>query len=186
MEGLVVERVRPELVDAFLRLHSAANGAGWCRCVAWWTRTWDGWEERTEQENLELRCALFEAGEHDGLLAFAGEEPVGWCQAGPRDRFEKLVSQLELTPSPTTWAVTCFLVSPSHRRQGVAGTLLAAAAGFARAAGATRLEGYPRAGVELADDDAWTGTARLFEAAGFREVRTVGRRAVLALDLHST
>jgi len=91
-----VERFGPALLDDFHRLHSDANGAGWCRCVAWWVPSWDGWGERPAAENAALREELCNAGEYDGLLAFAGDEPVGWCQLGRRDRLEKLVLQLEL------------------------------------------------------------------------------------------
>ncbi len=68
----------------FFRLHSEANGCGWCCCVAWWTPTWEGWGERTAEENLRLREALFDRGEHDGYILYLDHEPVGWCQAGPR------------------------------------------------------------------------------------------------------
>jgi GNAT superfamily N-acetyltransferase len=110
--------------DDFRRLHSDENGAGWCRCVAWWVPTWEGWGERTAAENASLRDSLCDAGEYDGYLAFDRLEPVGWCQVGPRDRLAKLVLQLGFEPDAATWAITCFLVAPSHRGQGVARTLL--------------------------------------------------------------
>ena len=177
-----VERFRPELRGDFDRLHSDANGAGWCRCVAWWVPSWDGWGERTAAENAALRDELCNAGEYDGLLAFAGDEPVGWCQLGRRDRLEKLVHQLELDPSPETWAVTCFLVAPHARGRGVARALLDAAIDTARAGGAVRLEGYPRRGI-TDTDDAWTGPERLFETHGFAAVREAGPRSVYARRL---
>lgn len=178
-----VEPFRAELRADFVRLHSDDNGAGWCHCVAWWVPTWDGWGERTAEENAALRRTLCERGEYDGLLAYVRDEPVGWCQVGPRDRLAKLVGQLELEASPTTWAVTCFLVAPGHRRRGVAGALLAAAVEAARAAGATRLEGYPRTGAVLEDEEAWTGTETLFTRAGFTVDRPGAPRAVVALEL---
>jgi GNAT superfamily N-acetyltransferase len=166
----------------FDALHSDANGAGWCRCVAWWVPTWDDWGDRTADENAALRYRLCAGGEYDGLLAYDGATPVGWCQVGRRDRLGKLVAQLELEPDPAVWAVTCFLVAPSHRRRGVAQTLLVEAIAAARDAGAERLEGYPR---EEAGDvgDMWTGPRELFERAGFEEVRAGAPRSVLSLDL---
>lgn len=181
--SISVERFREELLPDFRRLHSEENGAGWCRCVAWWVPTWDGWGERTGEENAALRTTLCEQGEYDGLIAYLRDEPVGWCQIGPRDRLAKLLAQLHLEPSPTTWAVTCFLVAPEHRRRGVAGALLAAAVEAARAAGATRLEGYPRAGAALEDGEAWMGTEALFARAGFTVARPGSPRSVVALDL---
>lgn len=177
-----VERFGPTTREDFRRLHSDANGAGWCHCVAWWVPTWDGWPERTAHENAALREQLCDAGEYDGLLAYDGREPVGWCQLGRRDRLSKLVRQLELEPDPGTWAVSCFLVAPTHRRRGVATALLAAAVEAARAEGGDRLEAYPRKG-ETDPEGLWTGPEALFRAAGFRVVRDGEPRSVLAREL---
>jgi GNAT superfamily N-acetyltransferase len=182
--ALRVERFGPATREDFRRLHSEANGAGWCRCVAWWVPTWDGWGDRTAQENAELRERLCDAGQYDGLVAYGADVPVGWCQLGPRDRLEKLRDQLELGPDPGAWAVSCFFVAPAHRRQGVASALLEAAIGSARENGAHTLEAYPRPGATEAED-AWTGPNRLYSAHGFGLVREVGARSVVELRLGS-
>lgn len=177
-----VERYSAGRHGDFLRLHSDANDAGWCRCVAWWVPTWDGWGERTAVENLAVRESLCAAGEHDGLLAYDGDEPVGWCQVGRRDRLDKLVTQLELGADPAVWAVTCFVVAPAHRRRGVAAALLEAAVSVARGAGASRVEGYPRTAADE-PGEMWTGPLGLFERAGFRVLRAGEPRSVVSLDL---
>jgi GNAT superfamily N-acetyltransferase len=177
-----VERFAPALYEDFCRLHSDANDAGWCRCVAWWVPTWDGWGDRTAAENTALRQELCDRGEYDGLIAYEQDEPVGWCQVGRRDRLQKLVRQLELEASPHSWAVTCFLIAPHARGRGVARTLLAAAIETARSERATGLEGYPRR--EGSDPgELWTGPVALFLGAGFTVVRDSLPRAVVALEL---
>jgi GNAT superfamily N-acetyltransferase len=182
--ALRVERFGPATREDFRRLHSEANGAGWCRCVAWWVPTWDGWGDRTAQENAELRERLCDSGQYDGLLAYDDDVPVGWCQLGPRDRLEKLRHQFELESDPA-WAVSCFLVAPSHRRQGVASALLEAAISSARENGAHTLEAYPRRPGVTEAEDAWTGPDRLYSANGFGLVREVGGRSVVELRLGS-
>jgi GNAT superfamily N-acetyltransferase len=177
-----VEWFSPGRQGDFYALHSGANGAGWCKCVAWWVATWDGWGERTAAENIAFRETLCDDGEYDGLLAYDGDDPVGWCQLGQRDRLAKLVMQLELTPDPDVWAVTCFLVAPARRREGIAHLLLRAAIEEARTAGASRLEGYPRHGLRE-DEDLWTGPPWLFSAAGFEVVREGSPRSIVSLDL---
>ncbi|HEX2302717.1 MAG TPA: GNAT family N-acetyltransferase [Gaiella sp.] len=177
-----VERLRPELEDGFLALHDDVNGAGWCRCVAWWVPTWDGWGDRSVSDNLALRRELWRRGEHDGFLAFAEGEPIGWVQVGRRDRLSKLTSQLALEPDPATWAVSCFLVAPGWRRRGVAAALLDGALDSLSVDGVKRVEAYPRAG-DPADDEAWTGPERLFASAGFELVRSDTPRSVVALQL---
>jgi GNAT superfamily N-acetyltransferase len=179
-----VEQFRDELRDDFRALHSEANDAGWCSCVAWWVPTWDGWGERTSAENAALRESLCDAGEHDGLLAYDGDEPVGWCQVGPRDRLVKLAAQLELGPDPSVWAVTCFLVVPRRRRHGVASALLQGAISAAREAGASRLEAYPR-NEATEPGEMWTGPVGLFAAAGFELARERSPGAVWALPVVS-
>jgi GNAT superfamily N-acetyltransferase len=144
--------------------------------------TWDGWAERSAEENTSLRHLLCTRGEWDGLLAYDAEHAVGWCQVGPRDRLGKLVAQLELDPDPSAWCVSCFLVAPSHRGRGVAAALLAAAIALARAEGAGRLEGYPREGGRLEEGEAWTGPGALFTSAGFEVVRSATPRSVVSLD----
>lgn len=177
-----IESLRPELEDAFLALHDDRNGAGWCRCVAWWVGTWDGWADRSAAENLSLRRELWRRGEHDGFLAFEGDEPIGWAQVGRRDRLAKLTAQLGLEPDPATWSVSCFLVAPGWRRHGVATALLDGALNALRDERVRRVEGYPRVG-ETVDGEAWTGPERLFASAGFRVVRAGTPRSVVALDL---
>ncbi len=169
--------------DDFRRLHSDENGAGWCRCVAWWVPTWEGWGERTEAENASLRDSLCDAGEYDGYLAYDRLEPVGWCQVGARDRLEKLVLQLGLEPDPATWAITCFLVAPSYRGQGVARTLLRHALDDLRARGVTRIEAHPRAGASLDEGDLWTGPLGLYLGEGFEHAGDSPRGPVLARAL---
>ena len=45
---------RPGLEDDFFRLHCPANDAGWCNCVAWLVDGWEGWGERTAEQNRQL------------------------------------------------------------------------------------------------------------------------------------
>ena len=178
-----VERFTADRRHDFGAVHSDEAGGGWCQCVAWWVPTWNGWGDRTAAENAALRSDLCARGEYDGLLAYRDDDPVGWCQLGPRDRLAKLVTHLELEPDPTVWAVTCFVVRPSERHRGVARALLEVATEVARADGAKRLEGYPRVGGELEDGEAWTGVESLFAAAGFRRLRDGQPRSVWSLDL---
>ena len=183
MSAFRVEPFGPDREGDFAALHADDAGAGWCRCVAWWVPTWEGWGDRTAADNAALRRDLCLRGEHDGLIAYDRGTPVGWCQLGPRDRLRKLVEELDLDPDPSVWAVTCFLVAQSHRRRGVARALLAAAIDHARRAGASRLEGYPRAQADE-PDEMWTGARDLFLRAGFRVVGDRTPRSILSRDLH--
>jgi GNAT superfamily N-acetyltransferase len=167
----------------FFRLHSQANGAGWCFCVAWWVRSWQGWGERTAAQNRTLREALFNFDQYDGYLLYLEEEPVGWCQVGKRDRLGKLLDQYSLDADLTTWAITCFFIAPGYRRRGLASYLLAGVLDDLRVRGVQRVEAFPKRGPDLDAYDLWTGPEALFRAAGFEVVRDDPARPVLVLRL---
>lgn len=167
----------------FYRLHSAEHQAGWCFCAAWWVPTWQGWGERSADENREVRQALSARGVFDGYLLYHSSEPVGWCQVGPRDRLEKLVRQLNLTPDASTWAITCFLIAPAYRRQGLAKQLLDGVLDELRSRRVSRVEAYPKRLAEPEAEDLWNGPESLFLQAGFQTWRDDPARPVLFLDL---
>ena len=181
-EGTRVERVGPTNRSDFFRVHSPKNGEGWCCCAAWWVATWDGWGERTAEENRALRERLFDRGEWDGYLLYLDDEPVAWCQVGPRDRLAKLAAQFGRSPDPGTWAVTCFVVAPRVRRRGIARALLDHVLLDLAGRGARRVEAYPRRGA--AEPGAmWTGPEAMFLDAGFVAVAGTEGRPVLIRDL---
>jgi len=87
-----------------------------------------------------------------GLLAYLGDEPVGWCRLGPRRQFAPLrnspvpwAERHEDKEDMTVWAVVCFVVRVGHRRRGISYALAAAAVDHARRHGAAAIEGYPMA-----------------------------------------
>ena len=167
----------------FDALHCDAVAGGWCRCVAWWVPTWDGWSDRSASANAELREELWRRGEQDGYLLLEAGAPIAWCQAVERDRLPKLTSQLRLAPQPGTWGVTCFLVAPSQRRRGAARAILDGVLADLPARGARRVEAYPKRGDDLDDGDRWNGPEALFVQAGFAVARDDATRPVLARAL---
>ena len=85
-----------------------------------------------------------------GLIAFDGDEAVGWCGVEPRVRLHHvLASRLVVKESrydladERVWSVYCILVPPRRRRDGIGSQLLEAAIGHAVDNGAVAIEGYP-------------------------------------------
>src|SRR3546814_725466 len=123
-----------------------------------------------------------------GLLAYAGDTPVGWISIAPREAFPRLEASRVMQPidDRPVWSVSCFLIARKHRRQGIGVALLEAACGLAREHGAALVEGYPVApGTDgYPDTYAWTGYDSVFRRAGFVEVarrsptRPIMRRAL--------
>jgi GNAT superfamily N-acetyltransferase len=178
-----VHRFTTERLAGFFAVHSTANEAGWCFCAAWWVPTWEGWGARSAEDNRSVRDRLCEAGQYDGYLIYVDGRPAGWCQTGPRDRLRKLCNQYNLEPSPETWAITCFLIPPEHRRSGLASRLLDGVLADLRSMAVRRVEAFPRRGDGLEAGDLWTGPEEIYRRAGFDVAREDSRRPILALDL---
>jgi ribosomal protein S18 acetylase RimI-like enzyme len=169
--------------EDFYRLHSQVNGCDWCFCVAWWLPDWDGFQQRTSEENRRLRDDLFDCGEYDGYLLYGEGEPVGWCQVGPRDRLENLVNRYHLSPDPEVWAITCFQIIPTRRRLGFATRLLTEILHDLRARGVRRVEAFPNRGDIKDAEDLWNGPEAMFTKAGFRVVKEEKRGLVMEIRL---
>jgi GNAT superfamily N-acetyltransferase len=115
-----------------------------------------------------------------GLLAFEGEQPVGWVAIAPRGELRR-VENSRATPrvdDVNVWVIPCVTVRPSARGRGIAVALIRAAVAYAAKHGAPAVEAYPRAGsARTADDNAFFGTEPMFRQAGFRVVRKAGDAA---------
>jgi GNAT superfamily N-acetyltransferase len=137
-----------------------------------------GAKQRSQEQTAFKK--LVTSGLASGCLAFAGDEPVGWCSVGPRRDFPRLerIKALATDWKETTWSVTCFYIPSRWRRRGVAGALVKEATQLARDSGATELEAYPvrpyRSDQPIPAAFAWTGVPRVFEKAGFRNVTPPG------------
>lgn len=177
--------VRPVTSDDWRNIETlfGKNGAcGGCWCM-WWRRPRGGklWEESKGPKNKRAFKRLLTADRVFGCLAFAGDEPVGWCCVGPRRDFPRLERTRALNTNwdERTWSVTCFYIRAGWRRRGVATALLEKAIEVARAQGAAELEAYPvrpkaDGPGEVPPAFAWTGVPRLFEKAKFVNVTPPG------------
>lgn len=175
--------VRPAVPDRWEDVVAVMGTRGdpsrcWCQ---FFHRRGRDWATATAESNRERLCAqIGRASVPPGLLAYVGDDPVGWCQVAPKDEFDRLLHSPTGTappdhPDPTgLWSVTCFVVPPRHRRRGVAAALLDGAVDHATAHGAAAVEGYPvdvSARDRVSSAELYHGTLSLFLGAGFDEVR---------------
>jgi GNAT superfamily N-acetyltransferase len=149
------------------------NGAcAGCWCM-WWRLQRAEWVKQKGLKNRDAFKNLIDQGETPGLLAYAGNRPVGWCALAPRAAYTRLERSriLKRLDEQPVWSVVCFFVAREFRRRGVTVMLLEAAVDYARKHGATIIEGYPvepnQAGMP--DVFAYTGLASAFRQAGFTE-----------------
>jgi len=105
-----------------------------------------------------------------GVLAYDGDEVVGWAGVHPRaDTTFARNRKIPHVDDLDVWSVWCIRVRPGHRGAGISHHLLRGAVEFARAHGAPAVEGYPvdNDGRKVDQTMAYVGTRRLFEQAGF-------------------
>lgn len=147
-------------------------------------------EERADRLREQSGCDR-PGSPTSGLVAYLGEEPVGWCAVAPRSTYPGLVrvftvpwkARDEDRSDASVWALTCLFVRAGHRRQGVSGELARAAVEHARARGARALEAYPMVTTAAIEEELHVGTVTTFADAGLREVgRPTKRRVVMRID----
>jgi GNAT superfamily N-acetyltransferase len=105
-----------------------------------------------------------------GVLAYEGDEVVGWAAIHPRsDTAFATNRKIPHVDDLAVWSLWCVRVRPGHRKQGIAHHLVAGAVEFARGRGAPAVEAYPVAneGKKVDLTMAYVGTQALFERAGF-------------------
>jgi GNAT superfamily N-acetyltransferase len=148
-------------------------------------------EERAARMREQTECDNPGSDATSGLVAYLGDEPVGWCAVEPRPAYGGLVrnarvpweGRAEDRGDESVWAVTCLFARAGFRRRGISRALARAAVEFARARGARALEGYPMTSKNAIEEELHVGTEATFAAAGFAEVgRPTVRRAVMRID----
>ncbi len=105
-----------------------------------------------------------------GVLAYDGEEVVGWAAVAPRAATSFARNRkIPHVDDIAVWSVWCIRVRPGHRGRGISHDVLRGAVGFARERGAPAIEGYPvdNRGEKVDLTMAYVGTRGLFERAGF-------------------
>lgn len=158
-----------------LRRFSERHGTfRYCSCMRW-RMTSATYSRSTKEERVAALDARVEADIPVGVLAYRAGEPVGWVSVAPRETLGaleryKALARIDAAP---VWAITCFFLDRSARRQGVTLGLLRAAVAYALSQGATVIEGYPvEPGARLYT---YMGAPTTFLQAGFVDVTPAGR-----------
>lgn len=173
MNQLTFSPLTPGHWRAFEQLFGVSGACGGCWCM-WWRVPKKEFDAGKGEGNRARMRQLVRDGVEPGVIALDGDEAVGWCALAPRADYPRLASSRVLRPldDAAVWSVTCLFVKKEWRRRGVTPLLLREACSFAKARGATIVEGYPtdpKSG-RTADAFAFTGLPSSFLKAGFTEV----------------
>jgi GNAT superfamily N-acetyltransferase len=194
--GLDIKPLTPERLPDLAELFEEGGDPKWCWCAYFRIRGFDFSKGGKDRHRQAMEAATHEAAGEDrapGLVAYDGNDAVGWISIGPREDYERLAHSTVLKPidDKPVWSIVCFVVGRRSRGRGIATALLDAGVDYARDNGATLLEAYPlefEEGRRVRDADVFRGTLSMFERAGFKVVdrrltrggpmRTIVRRAI--------
>lgn len=180
VDRLVFRPVTNANSGEFERFFSAPGAPKHCWCMVW-RRTAAEARLQTGSDRKRMMLQRIAAGTPVGLLAYAGDQPVGWVSIAPRDTYRNLGGP-EAKAGEAIWSLVCFYVPRRLRGDGLVRRLLAGAVDHARKHGATVIEAYP------VDEDSpsfrFMGFVPVFAEAGFADLGMTGtRRHVMRLKL---
>ena len=178
--------IRPLTADLWPALEALFADSPICqRCWCMYWRIGAAYREQRNAVNLAAFRRVVRKGPPPGLIALDEGIAIGWCQLTPRSALPQLSREwrLKTIDQQPVWAISCFYVRKSHRRQGVSTALIAAAIDTARCARAPALEAYPfdRA---VSPSSTSTGFASTFVRMGFHVVAChIAARPIMRHDL---
>jgi GNAT superfamily N-acetyltransferase len=161
-----------------LRLFGDRGACGGCWCM-YWRREKGGraWDEVKGKPNRQAFKKLVESGQAHGIIALAGNDPVGWCSFGPRLDFPRLdrtrAYRLDNEPSHPIWSINCLFLNRDYRGQGLAQEMAAKAVAAIKRRRGRIIEAYPvtltKDGQRLPPAFAYTGPEIIYKRLGFKE-----------------
>lgn len=186
---LTVRPLTPGVWDDFETVMGPNGGARGCWCMHW-RSSMKEWMAGKGEGNRAAMRRLSGRGTPPGVVAYLAEEPVAWCGFGDRSDFPRMQRSSLMAPvdDEPVVSLTCLFICKDHRRAGLsAGVIVAVCDHLAETAQARTVEAYPidpPDGHRAGSDNAMTGIASAFRAAGFTEVaRRRDDRPVMRYEL---
>lgn len=185
-----IEPLTPENWPAFERLFGKQGACSGCWCIHWRVPHADYVEKRGDKAKAMFKRRVMR-GPPPGVLAFIGDEAVGWLQITPRadtpewNNPRRVTAPLDMADAKDehVWGATCFFIKSSARGHGVMGALLRGGLEYARANGARVVEACPIDG-KASTVDAYVGRVSVFRRAKFKEVaRRKDNRPLMRLTI---
>lgn len=171
-----LRQLRPDDWHHLETLFSSKGACGGCWCMHW--RLPQGgklWEASKGEPNRVAFRKLVKSGKAQGILAFDGTVPVGWCSFGRRAEFPRTerIKAYRVSDGDIPWSINCFFLARGYRGQGLCHQLAQAAVAAIRHQKGKTVEAYPvtltRSGSKLPAAFSFTGPEKVFQDLGFSE-----------------
>jgi GNAT superfamily N-acetyltransferase len=178
MSDLHIHPLTPDRIPDFVTLFGPSGACYSCWCTAFRLRP-KLRQTTSGDDRREMMLDRIRTGPPPGLLAYDGDDPVGWMQIGPRadvpewNNPGRSSSPLPDAPAddPAVWAVSCFFFRSRSRGKGLSTAMLAAGIDHARASGARLLEASPMDRAKQSKSiGLFVGSTTTFAKAGFQTV----------------
>ena len=89
MDAIAFHPVTPDRLGDLERFPQAHGKFRYCSCMCW-RMTSAEFGRSAREERARALADLVAAGTPVGVLAYAGDEPVGWCSVAPRETYHGL------------------------------------------------------------------------------------------------
>ncbi|MFX0000753.1 MAG: GNAT family N-acetyltransferase [Candidatus Hodarchaeota archaeon] len=169
--AVTIKPLSPDLIDDFLYYFdnvAFSNNPNWATCYCHFYHfagTNEQFFKRTAEQNRTMSKELILAGKMNGFIAYLDEKPVGWCNINNKENYAKIPYNEESEAKIAS--LICFVISPSHRKQGIARQILIYASSSLKDEGYDFIEVYPRKGENLSDAHSYRGPFSLYTSEGF-------------------
>ena len=197
---IVTQELKPDLLHDYLQFFDKdafSDFPNWSGCYCGFYDTpgegkdWNP-TAKAGPAHRAARAERIRSGRSHGILAYADDKVVGWCNAQARASFTNMrrYSVAIEDAANAVGSIMCFLVSPSYRGKGVCTLLLNAACDMFRREKLGVAEGYPTATnpVRGSLDIPWAeenykGPLNMYLKAGFKIHRQLERFAIVRKQL---
>ena len=169
-----IKALKPALLDDFLHFFDDigfVDNPGWSVCYCQFYQnalTNKEWGRCTKEQNRKAAIEKILNNEMNGFIAYLNSEPIGWVNAASKGSYPKFrqIEEIDEAENENIGSIVCFLIDPSHRKQGIASQLLKHVSTEFRAKGYKVLEAYPRKGVSK-DPQNYHGPLSMYLSEGF-------------------
>ncbi|MDP3493775.1 MAG: GNAT family N-acetyltransferase [Hyphomonadaceae bacterium] len=178
MTALAIHPLTSDRWDDFVALFETDSICKMCWCVH--HRLPAAIRREADPKSRKTAMAkIVKNGPPPGLLAYKGDEAVGWLAIAPRPATPdwnegRKASAAELPEhgaDESVWGASCFFIRKNARGEGLSATLLEAGTAYAKSHGAKTVEACPMAHDEKRSTTGmFVGPKRVFDRAGFKTV----------------
>jgi len=172
MMNITIKPLSPDLLEDYLFFFDTmvfSENPDWTACYCYSFHFTGATEEWQKEKNRSAVSKLIIDGLMKGYLAYSKGKPVGWCNANNRLKYSRLLKYNDLIDNPTdkVCSVVCFVISPEHRRSGIARLLLEQIIGDYSHTDYDYIEAYPGKG-NLSCEKHYKGPLAMYEKFDFK------------------